>query len=112
MLAGAALQAMGFEVNYQFTVEGTETINTAAGQFKARRVAGTGSSSAKILFKKFEVKSQSVMWFSEEVPFGIVQSESTDLINGKEQRSQTVLIEYARSGAVTAITGKVLQMPF
>ena len=112
MLAGAALQAMGFEVNYQFTVEGTETINTAAGQFKARRVAGTGSSSAKILFKKFEVKSQSVMWFSEEVPFGIVQSESTDLINGKEQRSQTVLIEYARSGAVTEITGKVLQMPF
>ena len=112
MLAGAALKAMGVEINYQFTVEGTETIDTAAGQFKARRVAGTGSSSSKILFKKIEITSQSLMWISEEVPFGMVQSESTDLINGKEQRSQTVLIEYARSGAVTAITGEVLKMPF
>ncbi len=112
MLAGAALQAMGIEINYKFTVEGAETVDTAAGQFKARRVAGLGSSSGKVLFKKIEIKSQSLMWISEKVPFGIVKGESTDLINGKEQHSQTVLIEYGRSGAMTAISGEVRQMPF
>jgi len=112
MLAGATLQAMGIEVNYQFNEEGTETIDTAAGQFKARRVAGSGSSSGKILFKKIEIESKSLMWISDEVPFGIVKGENTDLINGKKQTSQTVLMEYARTGAVTAITGEVMQMPF
>lgn len=112
MLAGAALKAMGVEVNYQFTVEGTETITTAAGTFNTKRIAGKGNTTAKILFKKIKVQSQSVFWISEEVPFGIVQSESTDIINGKEQRSKTILLEYARSGAKTAITGEVLKMPF
>lgn len=111
-LAGVALKSMGVKVNYQFTVEGTETINTAAGTFKAKRVTGTGNTSAKILFKKIEMQSQSVLWISEEVPFGIVQSESTDIINGKEQRSKTVLLDYGRSGAKTAITGEVIKMPF
>jgi len=111
-LAGATLKAAGVKVNYQFNVEGTETIDTAAGTFKAKRVTGTGNSSAKILFKKIEMQSQSVFWISEKVPFGIVQSESTDLINGKEQRSKTVLLEYGRSGAKTAITGEVIKLPF
>ena len=112
ILAGATLKAMGVEVKYQFTVEGTETIATAAGTFKTKRVAGKGNTSARILFKKIEMQSQSVLWISKKVPFGIVQSESTDIINGKEERSKTVLLEYARSGAETAITGEVIKMPF
>lgn len=112
MLAGATLKAMGVEVKYQFTAKGTETIETAAGQFKTRKVAGTGHTSSKILFKKIEIESQSMLWISDKVPFGIVKSDNTDLINGKEQRSQTVLMKYANSGALSAIKGEVLQMPF
>ena len=112
MLTGSLMKSMGIEVKYQFTTQGTETVDTKAGRFKARRVAGKGTSSSKILFKKIEIKSQSVMWISDKVPFGIVQGESTDLINGKEQHSNTLLLEYAKSGARTAITGEVLQMPF
>lgn len=112
MLAGTMMKSMGIEVNYQFKEEGTETVETNAGQFKAKRVTGSGSTSSKILFKTMKVQSKSVMWLSEKVPFGIVKSENTDLINGKEHHSQKVLIEYGRSGAVTAITDDVMEMPF
>ncbi len=112
MMAGAAMQAMGIEMNYEFTEEGTETIETATGKFEARRIAGKGSTSTKVLFKKIVVESQSLMWFSAKVPFGIVKGENTDLINGKEQHSKTLLLDHAMSGAVTAITGEVMQMPF
>ena len=112
MLAGTLMKSMGIEINYKFTVEGKETIDTAAGDFKAKRVAGVGSTTSKIFFKKMEMKSQSVMWVSDKVPFGIVKSESTDTVNGKESQSQTLLLEYAKSGAVTAITGEARKMPF
>jgi hypothetical protein len=112
MLAGSMMKSMGVEVNYQFEEEGTETVETNAGQFKAKRIKGSGSTSSKILFKKIEVQSKSMMWISEKVPFGVVKSENTDLVNGKEQHSQRVLIEFGRSGAVTAITGDVMEMPF
>ncbi len=112
LLAGTLMKSMGIEVNYQFKEEGKETIDTAAGAFKARRVSGVGSTHTKILFKKMEIKSQSLMWFSDEVPFGIVKSDSTDTVNGKENRSQTRLLEYGKSGAVSAITGEVQRMPF
>ncbi len=111
-LAGSLMKSMGIEVNYQFTEKGTETIDISAGQFKAKRVEGSGSTSSKILFKKIEVESQSVIWISKKVPFGIVKSENTDIINGKVQHSLTVLTEYGNSGAVTAITGEVIKMPF
>ncbi len=112
LLAGTLMKSMGMEVNYKFTPEGKETIDTVAGDFKARRVTGVGSAHTKILFKKFDMQSQSVMWFSDRVPFGIVKSENTDTVNGKESHSQTQLLEYASSGAVTAITGEAQQMPF
>jgi len=111
-LAGLMLKAMGIKTNYKFTEKDPESIETKAGNFKARRVLGEGSTSSKVLFKKIKIESQSVMWISEQVPFGIVQSESTDLINGKEQHTQTALTDYAKSGAVTAISGEVLKMPF
>ncbi len=112
LMVSAALKAFDIKIKYQFTVEGEETIDTAIGQFKTKRVSGTGSSSVKILFKKIETKSQSLMWISDEVPFGIVRGEATDTINGKEEHSKTVLTEYANSGAVTAINGEVVEMPF
>lgn len=112
MLAGTMMKSMGIEVNYQFKEEGTETVETNVGQFKAKRVTGSGSTSTKILFKTIEVQSKSVVWISEKVPFGIVKSENTDIVNGKEQHSKTALIEYGKSGAVTAITGEVMEMPF
>lgn len=112
LLAGTLMKSMGIEVNYQFNVEGSETIDTDAGAFKAKRITGSGSTSSKILFKKMEVKSRSIMWVSDKVPFGVVKGESSDTINGKESKSHTRLLEFARSGAVTAITGDPKKMPF
>ena len=112
MLAGTMMKSMGIEVNYQFNEEGAETVDTIAGQFEAKRIAGSGSTTSKILFKKMVIESQSVMWISEKVPFGIIKSENNDVINGKQQQSHTELTEYGTNGAKTAITGEVTKMPF
>lgn len=112
MFAKVALKALGTEMNYSFTQDGSETLDTAMGKIETTRIAGSGSSSTKILFKKIEVQSQSMMWVSDDVPFGMVKMESTDLVNGKEQTSSSILTEFGTSGAVTAITGEVQEMPF
>ena len=110
-LAGAMMQAMGTKVNYDFSVDGTESVTTQAGTFQARRLRGSGSVETKVMFTRMNVQSESTTWLSEDVPFGVVKGESTDVVNGNEQTSTTTLLQYGTSGATTEITKPVKEMP-
>jgi hypothetical protein len=103
-------QAVGFQVEYSFTRDGSESVTVPAGTFDCRRYRGQGSSTAKIFVKKITVESQSTQWLSEEVPFGIVKVVSDDTINGTTQHSEGRLVAYGTSGATSRITGEPQDM--
>jgi hypothetical protein len=108
--AGSAMsglaQSIGFQVDYELTRDGSETVTVPAGTFECERYRGQGSATAKVLVKTINVESRSNQWVSEEVPFGVVRVVSDDTINGKPQQSEARLTAYGRSGASSRITGE------
>lgn len=113
MMASALLKGMGASFDYQFetTGGGMETITVPAGEFRARRIAGTGKSEVRVLLKKMTVESDIEVWISDEMPFGTVKTVANNLVNGKPQKVEGVTLEYGASGAVSAITGEPQTMP-
>ena len=104
ILADNMLKIMGTEIKYNFQAIGTENITVPAGKFKAKKIAGTGSTEMKIIFKTIKVDSKSKMWISNKMPFGLIKSESNNSINGKPETILAKVITYGSSGATTQIT--------
>jgi hypothetical protein len=109
-LAQGMMKALGVKVNYDFEAQGEEEIEVPAGSFDCRKIAGKGSTETKVVFKKIKVESESVIWIGK-VPFGVAKMISDDVINGKQQHSEAVVIEYGTSGAETQITKEPKEMP-
>jgi hypothetical protein len=110
-MAGMAMKALGVKVEYQFEEKGRERVETPGGSFDARRIEGSGSASSKMMFRTIDISSESTMWVSEDVPFGLVRGETREQMNGKPQQSTMTLTEYGRSGASSAIVGTPQDMP-
>ena len=110
MMAGM-LKSMNIEINYDFKPLGSEKISVTAGDFNASKVQGSGSTSAKILFKKIHVESNSTVWFSSKVPFGTVKLVGSSVTNGKKSTFTSELLEFGTSGAKSLITKEPTDMP-
>lgn len=110
-LIGSAMKMANVEIQHDYTELGTETVSVKAGQFNTSKMKGVGSVSSKILFKKVKVESDSTVWMSRKVPFGIVKLEGSTVTNGKETSQSAELLEYGTSGAKSAITGTPQEMP-
>lgn len=110
-LMSGVVQAMDLEVNYNFSELGSETVTVPAGEFDARKVQGSGTTEAKIIFKKIKVDSDTTAWLSKKVPFGIVKSEGTTTTNKKTSTQSSELMEYGTSGATSLITKEPKDMP-
>ena len=113
--AGGALSAMmqmtGTEVNFDFSDLGNESVSVAAGEFDARKVKGSGTTESKIIFKTIKVSSDSTVWMSEKVPFGMVKAEGSSVTNGKTSTNATQLLEFGMSGATSRISKEPKDMP-
>lgn len=110
-MMGNMTQAMGLKATYSMTNEGSDTVTVPAGTFDCTRLTGEGSTSVKVVIKKITVESRSTQWFSEEVPFGLVKIVSDDVVNGKDQHTESVLTAFGTSGATSRITGEPQEMP-
>jgi len=110
MLEGI-MNAMQANIDYDFKALGTEQITLSSGTFETKKMQGSGTVDMKILFKKMRVETDSTLWLSNKVPFGMVKAQGTTLTNGKQSSNASVLLEYGASGAVSEITKPVVDMP-
>ncbi len=110
-LVANMMNAMGAEIRYDFSNQGTETIDTPAGTFDTDKLNGKGEVNMKVVFKKIDVQSDTTMWISKKVPFGIVQQQGSTISNGKTSTQSSKLLEFGMSGAVSEITKEPENMP-
>ena len=108
---GSMMQAMGTEVNYNFSELGDESVTVAAGDFDTRKIQGSGFTEAKVVFKKIRVESDSIVWMSKKVPFGMVKSEGTSITNKKKSAHSSELLEFGMTGAISLITKEPQELP-
>lgn len=106
-----AMKMANVEIQHDYTKLGKETVNVSAGEFSTDKISGSGNVSMKIVFKKINVDSDSVVWLSNKVPFGVVKMQGTTVTNGKTSTQQGELLEFSKSGAQSAITGEPQDMP-
>jgi len=110
-MLGAMMQALGTEVNFNFSQLGNESVTVPAGEFSTQKIQGSGTTETKIVFKKIKIESDSTVWMSAKVPFGMVKSEGTSTTNKKQSTHSSVLLEYGMSGAESLITKEAKDMP-
>jgi len=110
-MIGNMLNALGAEIRYDFTSQGSETIESAAGKFSTDKINGKGEVDMKVVFKKIHVESDTTMWISPDVPFGVVKQEGTTITNGKTSTQTSTLLEFGMSGAISEITKEPQDMP-
>ena len=105
-LGGMMMQALGIQIDFQFTKLGDEKVETPAGEFKAEKFSGTGSAEGRVLFQKISVQSESEIWMTPAVPFGFASSVSKEMVNGKPSSSQAQVTSFGMEGGVSKITGE------
>lgn len=105
------MNSMGAEIRYEYKSLGSETIETAVGPLKSDKISGKGAVDMKLVFKKIRVESDSTVWISSKIPFGIIKQEGTTVTNGKNSTQSSKLLEFGMSGAVSEITKEVEDMP-
>lgn len=108
---GGLMKSLGVKVNHDFQDLGRESVSVAAGEFDTNKIQGSGTTTAKVLFKNINVASDSTAWLSTKVPFGMVKSEGTSTTNGKDSTHSSQLLEFGLSGAVSKITKTPQEMP-
>ena len=105
MMSGM-MQSMGPEIDYKFKDLGSETVETPKGKFKCKVIEGEGTVEMKIVFKTFRVNGKTKQWSSDDVPFNMVKMESVSEMNGKETKTEAVLLDFGKSGAKSEIHGE------
>ena len=111
MIACASLlQGFGINARYEFEEVGSESVTVPGGTYSARKVTGKGSTESKAMFKSIRIESESTTWVTEDVPFGIVKAITDDVVNGKPQHTETVMVRKG-TGAKTRITKPPVVMP-
>jgi len=110
LMQGAA-QASNLQISYDYTQAGSDNLTVPAGTFSCTRYDGTGHATMNVVFKTMEVHSEVTTCIADNVPFGIVQATSENVIDGRSQTSETKLINFGTSGASSAITGEPVEMP-
>lgn len=110
-LAQMMMKSLGVSVEYQYTKEGSKTVEVPAGKYKCTIMRGNGTTEMRVLMRKVSISSEIETCMSAQVPFGIVAYTSISTENGKETRSEARLIEFGKSGAVSQITKAPVDMP-
>lgn len=106
------MQLAQVEIKYNYTDLGQETVEVPAGEFTTQKINGSGSVSTKVMFRKMNVESTNTAWISSKVPFGFVKTVGESVVNGKNKTtSESVLLEYSNSGAISEITGEIQEAP-
>lgn len=108
---GGMMKAFGAEIKIDYTQQGSESVTVPAGTFSTKKINGAGTTEFKVVFKKTKIETDSTLWVSSKVPFGMVKGESTSFINGKESASTSTLLSYGKSGAESLITEEPTEMP-
>jgi len=109
--ADSLLKGMGTEINYDFQVQGKETVSVPAGKFDSDKLVGSGTTTVKVAFKTLNITSDFTGWYSKKVPFGLVKSEGSSVTNGKTSTHSSQVIEFGMSGAISLITKTPQEMP-
>ena len=110
-MADSLMKAFDAKITYEYEVAGKEDVSVKAGNFKAQKMMGNGSTEMKVFFKKISVTSTNTAWISSGVPFGLVKSEGESNTNGKKSTHSSELLEYGTSGGVSRITKPPQDMP-
>lgn len=111
MLAQSMMQAAGVSVEFNYKEQGTKTMDVPAGKFSCKLVSGSGTTEVKVLIKTMKISSEIESCYSNDIPFGLIQSSSTTVTNGSESTTVGYLVEFGKTGAATAITKKAQKMP-
>ncbi|BFM05674.1 hypothetical protein [Halioxenophilus aromaticivorans] len=104
LIGQTMLQSLGTKVSYQFSKVGEQSLKVPAGTIACTAYQGTGSTEINIVIKKIRVDSDNETCLSDKIPFGVVQAVADMTSNGKPSKTESVLIEYGKSGAVSKIT--------
>lgn len=112
-MADMALKSFGGNMDFQFDNTGTqESINVPAGSFDTYKVSGHGSMEMNLIIRKIRVESQSISWFSKNVPMGVVKQETQSSSNGKVTTIKSELLRHGKGDAQSMINdAEVQDMP-
>ena len=103
-LAQALTGGMGTKIEFDISATGEKKdFKTSQGTVKAEKYLGVGDAEIKIVIRTMKVHTETDMWLSDQVPFGLVESTSNNTINGKLETSHSQLIDFGFKGAVSQI---------
>ncbi len=111
--ADAMLQATGTSMDFKMTdLNERRNIETPLGTVSANLYQGVGEASVKVLIKTVNTRTETQMWLSDEVPFGLVESTSKTTINGNEESGSSRIVAVGMSGAASEIDENSAANPF
>ncbi len=110
-MAQSMMSAMGVSVEFDFSEGGSKKVNVPAGNISCKVLKGSGTTETKVMIKTFKVSSETESCYSNDIPFGLVYSTADIVTNGKKSTTESKLMEFGKSGAVTAITKTPTEMP-
>ena len=68
--------------------------------------------SVKVIIKTIKTHSETEMWISDKVPFGLVETTSKTTVNGKAETGSSRIIAAGMSGAKSEIDESTASNPF
>ena len=110
-LASGVMQSMGASIDFDFSHQGSAQVTVPAGTFDTQIMSGSGTTTVNAVFKQINVSSTTTSWYSDQVPFGIVQANGETRSNGKTSTQSSQVIEYGMTGATSLITKTPQEMP-
>ncbi len=112
--ANSMMQASGSNLEYQMTdLNQNKNIDTPLGTVSAHGYKGVGDFEMKVVIKTIKSHSEAEMWYSEDVPFGLVEMNSVSTVNNKKETATSKIIAAGFSGARSEVDiSKAQENPF
>ena len=119
-LLGGGAGGAGSPVDYLFRDLDVSKVKTKAGEFECKAKKGIGKAWVVLSLEspeRFEVDSISELWYSDEIPFGLVRQVVSQSGDGPSERDlamvidseQTVELTAFGAGARSAVKGEVFE---
>ena len=103
-LAGFMLKASDAQFKFDIKDLGeSRNFETPFGRVSAHKYHASGDGEMKVLIKTITTHSETDMWMSADIPFGMVESQTTTIVNGKQESSSSRVLAGAKSGAQSEI---------
>lgn len=111
MLAKTMMDAFGVTMEFDYSVQGSKKVTVPAGEFSCKTLNGSAYTETKALIKTLKIRSENESCFADTVPFGLVYANTKINTNGKDSLVESKLVQFGKSGAVSAITETPTEMP-